>query len=100
MNSDALTAPVSRPIHDSAPMLTANATKVLEARYLKKNEAGECTEKPAELFRRVARTIADVEATYGANEAEQRTWQNRFYDIMADGRFMPNSPTLLTIVLW
>ena len=95
MKSDATPAAIPRPIRDPAPTLTTNATKVLEARYLKKNEDGECTEKPAELFRRVARTIADVEAAYGANEAEQLTWQDRFYDIMADGRFMPNSPTLM-----
>jgi len=48
------------------PKLTENARRVLEARYLKKDESGRCTETPADLFRRVARTIADVETEYGA----------------------------------
>ena len=58
MNSNALVADTLRAQHDSTPLLTGNATKVLEARYLKKNEDGECIEKPAELFQRVAKTIA------------------------------------------
>jgi ribonucleoside-diphosphate reductase alpha chain len=77
------------------PDLTENARRVLEARYLKKNEAGECIESPGELFRRVARTIADVETVYGGTEADRRGWEGRFYDLIASGRFMPNSPTLM-----
>ena len=77
------------------PDLTENSRRVLEARYLKKNEAGECIESPGELFRRVARTIADVETAYGGTEADRRGWEGRFYDLMASGRFMPNSPTLM-----
>lgn len=77
------------------PSLTENARKVLEARYLKKNEAGECIEKPGELFRRVARTIAAVEDQYGGSEAERRRWEDRFYKLMTSGDFMPNSPTLM-----
>jgi ribonucleoside-diphosphate reductase alpha chain len=75
--------------------LTENARKVLEARYLKKNERGECIETPADLFRRVARTIADVELRYGASEAERQQWEDRFYGLMTSGAFMPNSPTLM-----
>ncbi len=75
--------------------LSENAVKVLEARYLKKNEAGECIEGPADLFGRVARAIADVETLYGGTEAQRQHWENRFYDLMASGRFMPNSPTLM-----
>ncbi|MBL8880978.1 MAG: hypothetical protein JNG88_17830, partial [Phycisphaerales bacterium] len=77
------------------PVLSENATKVLEARYLKKNEAGECLEAPRDLFRRVARTIADVETLYGASEAERVHWEDRFYRLMTTGAYMPNSPTLM-----
>ena len=77
------------------PALTENARKVLEARYLKKNEAGECIEQPATLFRRVARTIAEVETRYGTNALERQRWEDRFYEVMTSGRFMPNSPTLM-----
>jgi len=77
------------------PILTENSRKVLEARYLKKNAAGQCIEKPGQLFRRVARTIADVELLYGANAYDRQVWEQRFYDLMTGGRFMPNSPTLM-----
>ncbi len=77
------------------PALTPNARQVLQARYLKKNEAGECVETPGELFRRVARTVAEVESLYGGTEADRRTWENRFYQLIATGALMPNSPTLM-----
>lgn len=77
------------------PLLTENARKVLEARYLKKDEAGTITEAPSSLFRRVARTMADPEALYGATETERRHWTDRFYTLMTSGAFMPNSPTLM-----
>ena len=37
--------------------LTPNAVKVLEKRYLKKNEEGKVVETPEELFQRVARVL-------------------------------------------
>lgn len=77
------------------PNLTENARKVLEARYLKKNEAGECTETPATLFHRVAGCVADVEGQYGGSDPERALWERRFYDLMTSGAFMPNSPTLM-----
>jgi len=77
------------------PALTENARKVLEARYLKKNERGECVETPGTLFRRVARTIAAVESQYGASDLARQEWEDRFYRLLAEGDFMPNSPTLM-----
>ncbi|MBK8916042.1 MAG: adenosylcobalamin-dependent ribonucleoside-diphosphate reductase [Phycisphaerales bacterium] len=77
------------------PNLSENARKVLEARYLKKNEQGDCTEGPGALFQRVAAAIAAVEPQYGGSEAEQALWTQRFYTLMVSGAFMPNSPTLM-----
>jgi ribonucleoside-diphosphate reductase alpha chain len=77
------------------PVLTENARRVLEARYLKKDEAGRCMETSGELFRRVARTIAEVETIYGGTAADRRTWEERFYRLITSGAFMPNSPTLM-----
>jgi ribonucleoside-diphosphate reductase alpha chain len=77
------------------PALSENARKVLEARYLKKNETGECIETPRDLFRRVARTIANIETQYGGSELDRTRWEDRFYDLMTSGAFMPNSPTLM-----
>ncbi len=75
--------------------LAENALRVLGARYLKKDESGRVAETPADLFRRVARTIADVEARYGTPVEQRDEWEKIFYDLMVTGRFMPNSPTLM-----
>jgi ribonucleoside-diphosphate reductase alpha chain len=40
--------------------LTENALKVLEARYLRRDPRGRVIETPEELFRRVARSIAQA----------------------------------------
>ncbi|MDX1394105.1 MAG: adenosylcobalamin-dependent ribonucleoside-diphosphate reductase, partial [Gemmatimonadota bacterium] len=77
------------------PRLTENALTVLARRYLKKNDAGEPIEQPRDLFWRVASVIAGVERRYGAGEAEVDRLARRFYHMMADGIFEPNSPTLM-----
>ncbi len=74
--------------------LSDNAKTVLARRYLKKDLDGEVTETPAQMFRRVARHIAQAEKNYGtAKDVKQA--ENLFYDIMADLKFLPNSPTLM-----
>jgi len=77
------------------PGLTENAIRVLRARYLKRDESGKVLETPAQMFRRVARAVASIEAIYGADEEEVAYWEQKFYDLMTSGRFMPNSPTLM-----
>ncbi|MBI4824415.1 MAG: adenosylcobalamin-dependent ribonucleoside-diphosphate reductase [Nitrospirae bacterium] len=73
--------------------LTENALKVLNARYLLKDEKGHVIETPEEMFQRVAGTIASAERLYDGEEPSY--WQGRFYEIMSDLRFLPNSPTLM-----
>lgn len=75
--------------------LTQNALKVLEKRYLKKNEEGRIVETPEDLFRRVARSIASADLQYGKSEAEVRTLEESFYEMMTSLDFLPNSPTLM-----
>lgn len=77
------------------PKLSENALKVLERRYLKKDKEGKVAEGPEELFRRVSRTIASVEKIYGKNEAEIKELENKFYNMISNLEFMPNSPTLM-----
>ncbi len=72
--------------------LTQNALKVLQQRYLLRDEAGNIIETPEEMFRRVAKTIASAESLYGGNPQE---WEEKFYTLMTDLRFLPNSPTLM-----
>ena len=75
--------------------LSDNALKVLERRYLKKDKEGRVIESPDELFRRVAHTVASVEKAYGRNEAQVRDLESKFYNMMTNLEFMPNSPTLM-----
>ncbi len=87
-------AELSAPVSFQAIPLTPNAITVLEKRYLKKDDRGEVCETPADMFRRVARTIAEVELRYDS-DADVDALTQRFYDLMASLAFMPNSPTLM-----
>ncbi|MDH5759614.1 MAG: vitamin B12-dependent ribonucleotide reductase, partial [Gemmatimonadota bacterium] len=60
-----------------------------------KDAEGTPIEAPETMFWRVARTIADVDADYGASEAAVEEVARQFYDLMISGRFEPNSPTLM-----
>ncbi len=74
--------------------LTDNAKKVLEKRYLKRNASGEPVETPEQMFLRVAYNIARIDANYEPDkDIEQLTY--RFYGMMANLEFLPNSPTLM-----
>src|SRR4030043_75425 len=75
--------------------LTPNALKVLERRYLKKNEEGRVVETPEELFRRVARSIASADLKYGKSAEEVKAVEKEFYEILASLEFLPNRPTLM-----
>ncbi len=77
------------------PRLTENALTVLAKRYLTKDQDLEPNETPRDMFWRVARVIADVDARYGAGEERVEQVARTFYEIMADGEFEPNSPTLM-----
>ena len=86
---------VDQPTATCALRISDNALSVLRTRYLIKDENGKPLEAPADLYRRVARTIADVELIYDKSQANRSAWEERFYNLMADSRFMPNSPTLM-----
>ena len=74
--------------------LSANALKVLQRRYLKKGENGELLETPEEMFRRVARAVAQAERLYNP-AAPVEEWERTFYGLMTSLEFLPNSPTLM-----
>jgi ribonucleoside-diphosphate reductase alpha chain len=73
---------------------TEPALRVLRERYLMR-QGGEVVETPEEMCWRVALTIARGEARYGRSEAAVREIAEAFYDIMIEGGFLPNSPTLM-----
>ena len=80
---------------DESLTLSENAIKVLEKRYLKRDKDGNCVEKPADMFRRVADAIAAGDLKYGASADEVKKLSDRFYNAITHRYFMPNSPTLM-----
>ncbi len=75
--------------------LSENAKKVLEKRYLKRDKEGNCIERPEDMFRRVADTIAAGDLKFGKSEADVKKLSDRFYKAITHRYFMPNSPTLM-----
>ena len=75
--------------------LSENSLTVLEKRYLKRNEEGTVVETAEDMFRRVARTIAEADRAYGRSDAEVERTAAEFYRIMISLEFLPNSPTLM-----
>jgi ribonucleoside-diphosphate reductase alpha chain len=71
-----------------------NAMKVLEKRYLKKDDGGQVIETPQEMFRRVAQNIASAELIYDT-KADVKAMEEKFYRVMVNLDFLPNSPTLM-----
>ncbi|MFO8143413.1 MAG: adenosylcobalamin-dependent ribonucleoside-diphosphate reductase [Dehalococcoidales bacterium] len=74
--------------------LSVNATRVMERRYLQRDEYGNVVETPGGLFRRVADAVSRVETKFdpSANIAQI---SDEFYNLMAGLEFLPNSPTLM-----
>ncbi len=66
-----------------------NAIRVLQERYLLKDDKGRIIETPTEMFERVARAVASVELDEG------KEWEEKFLKMMKNLEFMPNSPTLM-----
>lgn len=76
------------------PAVTPNSLMVLEKRYLRKDATGNVSEKPEDLFWRVAENIAQADKNYDSN-ADVEMMAQEFYVAMATMDFLPNSPTLM-----
>ena len=74
--------------------LTKNALTVLERRYLAKGENGEIIETPEEMFRRVARAVAQPDLNCQPDK-DISAVEEEFYNLMTSLEFLPNSPTLM-----
>ena len=74
--------------------LTQNAMTVLKKRYLQKDLQGNAMETPEELFRRVAKNIAQADRIYRP-EIDLHPIEEEFYSLMVSLDFLPNSPTLM-----
>jgi ribonucleoside-diphosphate reductase alpha chain len=75
--------------------LPLNAILVLERRYLRKDENGRVIETTAQMFRRIAKGLAEVEKNYGKTAKEIAGLEEEFYRMMTSLEFVPNSPTLM-----
>ena len=72
--------------------------KLLEDRYYLRDEEGNLLEhSPEEMFARVSVAIAvaekDEQNPYGYLKQEE--WQKKFFDLMVQNKFLPNTPTLI-----
>jgi len=72
---------------------SVNAIKVLEQRYLLKDDDGNVIETPEKMFRRVAANIAQADKNYPG--FDHKDSEETFYNLMINGDFLPNSPTLM-----
>ncbi|MCE5190038.1 MAG: vitamin B12-dependent ribonucleotide reductase [Eubacteriales bacterium] len=74
--------------------ISENARKVLEKRYLAKDETGHVTEDVDGMFLRVARAVAEADSRYDP-AADVSALEAEFFELMTTLRFLPNSPTLM-----
>ena len=70
--------------------LSQNAIKVLEKRYLKRDAQGNPTERPEDLFMRVASTLAAADKKFGSTQEEVDKTTKEFYSFITNRYFMPN----------
>lgn len=73
------------------PYLTDAGCKILQERYLQKDDNGKPIETYTELFIRVAATVAIAETNYGTID-DAKKYGLLFYNMMARMDFLPNSP--------
>lgn len=64
--------------------LSVNSVRVLERRYLLKDENGNVIETPLQLFKRIAKAVALDPET-----------EDEFFNILVNLEFLPNTPTLM-----
>ena len=73
--------------------LTENARTVLQKRYLRRDEDGNPAETEQEMFWRVAYHVAAGQRAVGGSDEQVEFWARKYYDLLTNLRFFPNSPT-------
>lgn len=77
------------------PGLSENAKYIAETRYSMKDEAGKSTETIKDIFWRVAYNVAKGDARFGEKEEEVEKQAIKFYEMMAEQKYFPNTPCLV-----
>jgi ribonucleoside-diphosphate reductase alpha chain len=76
------------------PEMSKNAIAVMEKQKYLWPKADGTRETPQEMFWRVASSVAAAEVLWGATNSEP-FWRQKFYEAMAELKFIPNTPTLV-----
>lgn len=71
-----------------------HAELILRRRYLVRDADGRVCETPEQMLRRVACAVAVAEEKWH-DATEVKRWADEFFALMAEGLFLPNSPTLM-----
>jgi ribonucleoside-diphosphate reductase alpha chain len=77
---------------DLASAISPSALELLQGRYLRRDERGHVVETPDQMFRRVADHVASAEVRFGEDRSD---FSIKFGEMMSEGLFLPNSPTLM-----
>ena len=75
--------------------LSDQAEIILNHRYYLKNTENTVIEDAPALFRRVANAIASVDTQYEVFTKEVQKLSDKFFNMMQNLEFLPNSPTLM-----
>src|SRR5947209_1051566 len=86
---------IPAPSGQKAGAWSETATRVLRERYLLRDATGAIVETPDELCWRVASAVAEAEGQWTKDRAAVAETAQRFYEMMVEHRFLPNSPTLM-----
>ena len=77
------------------PQMSDNAKYIAETRYSMKSEEGKTIEKVKDIFWRVSKAVAKGDLNFGKNEIEVENTARDFYKLMAEQKFLPNTPCLV-----
>lgn len=72
--------------------------KLLEDRYYLRDSEGNLLEDdPTQIYKRVAAAVAKAENPYDTEDWSMGTkfWEDKFYNLMAENKFLPNTPLLI-----
>jgi ribonucleoside-diphosphate reductase alpha chain len=91
MSSFAQSSPtfISKLVKNDKINFSDNARKILEKRYLRRNEKGEPAETVEQMFDRIALAMAEPDRNYRDAEVSRI----EFYNLLSSKKFFPNSPT-------
>ncbi len=67
---------------------------MLQRRYLLRDDGGQVVETPHQMLERVAQAVSLGELAFGS-QILATGFERRFFELMAQGLFLPNSPTLM-----